>query len=373
MQKFFLGGKCRVRSTVYADFSTHGYNVHSMKNGYQVITKDACAWPNLFHINDGNIGAVIFNKPSHGLEEGSLDFWVSSIADPSSWRLQSCPCPHEPGENRMHSACGLARDGTIHIISTGYRVANRTYVAFQPMWHSCSLDNGHSWSITKNVPISGFDKRLIPHGSIHEGEDGRLYTTGYISYGRGNPGYSMVLQGDSNGKTWSLRSRIGEGDTNECHMLAMNKNTWLAAARTHIDHHTRLYQSKDEGLSWHDCGHLTLPMQHPGHLARLNSNSILCSYGIRNRGLMGIGARFSLDNGTTWLPPVILYLFPDTATDCGYPSTVRIDDDTCVTGCYTDASDCYAGYQFGLITWKLSSYLAEKQLRSISDRSFMNI
>lgn len=352
---------------------TGAYKDRHMNTPYQVVSKDTCAWPNVFHIKDGKIGAVIFNRPSHGLEEGSLDFWTTDATDPGAWRLQSCPCPHEPGENRMHSACGLGHDGTIHILSTGYKVANRKYVSFQPMWHSCSNDNGQTWSITKDIPINGFDKRLIPHGSVLAGEDGKLYTTGYISFGKGNPGYTMVLQGDTRGKSWKLFGRIGEGDTNECHMVAMNKNLWLAATRTHVDHHTRIYRSEDEGKSWHDSGHLTLPMQHPGHLLRLNNTSLVCTYGIRNRGFMGIGARISLDNGVNWLAPVHLYQFPETTTDCGYPFTVRIDEDTCITGCYTDSSTLYNGYQFGVITWKLSSYLAERQLRSISDRTFMRI
>ena len=38
-------------------------------------------------------------------------------------------------------------------------------------------------------------------------------------------------------------------------------------------------------------------MQHPGDLIKIGSKSLLLSYGLRNRGLMGFAARLSLDGG----------------------------------------------------------------------------
>ena len=61
------------------------------------------------------------------------------------------------------------------------------------------------------------------------------------------------------------------------------------------------------------------------------------TYGIRNRGLMGIGARISLDGGETWRPPWVIRQFGDQATDIGYPSTVALDKKgNLLTAFYTD-------------------------------------
>ena len=111
----------------------------------------------------------------------------------------------------------------------------------------------------------------------------------------------------------------------------------LAAVRTHVDHHVKLCESSNGGKTWHEKGPLTLPMQHPADLIALTDECLLLTYGIRNRGLMGIGARISLDAGETWRPPWVIHQFGDQATDIGYPSTVALDKKgNLLTAFYTD-------------------------------------
>ena len=66
-------------------------------------------------------------------------------------------------------------------------------------------------------------------------------------------------------------------------------------------------------------------MQHPADLIQVGSNCLLMTYGLRNRGLMGLAMRVSLDAGQTWLPPCTIHQFGNKATDVGYPSTVCLD------------------------------------------------
>ena len=37
---------------------------------HYVAVDNSCAWPNLTILKDGSVGALIFNKPSHGGVEG---------------------------------------------------------------------------------------------------------------------------------------------------------------------------------------------------------------------------------------------------------------------------------------------------------------
>ena len=46
---------------------------------------------------------------------------------------------------------------------------------------------------------------------------------------------------------------------------------------------------------------------------------------------MAIGGRFSPDFGASWHAPFILHKFPNDATDCGYPSTVVLEDEHLLT------------------------------------------
>ena len=80
-----------------------------------------------------------------------------------------------------------------------------------------------------------------------------------------------------------------------------------------------------QGKRWKDKSPLTLPMQHPADLTVLSEKCLLMTYGIRNRGLMGIGVRISIDGGTTWRPPWVIHQFGPEAKDIGYPSTVLLD------------------------------------------------
>jgi hypothetical protein len=107
-------------------------------------------------------------------------------------------------------------------------------------------------------------------------------------------------------------------------------------------------------------------MQHPGDLTVLEDGQLLLTYGLRNRGLMGIGARRSRDGGTTWGPPVVLYQFGD-ATDCGYPSTIVCTNGDLLTACYTDLSPLYDGYHLLLLRWRIDEFFGPRPLRSISD------
>lgn len=342
-----------------------------MKIQSKLILKDACAWPNIIRISANCIGAVIFNRPSHGLEEGSLELWSCDTSS-LKWQHLSTPCPCLPGQNRMHSACGVTDKGVIHVLSSGFSVADGKFLSLEPLWHSCSRDEGKSWEISRGIEIEGIEQPCIPHGAvICEGED-TLSATVYRSYGKGAPSFTWFIQSDNGGRSWFMHSRIGEGDTNEAYVV-MRKMEKIAAVRTHIDHHTRLYSISSTSDQWLDQGPLTLPMQHPGHLLCLSGSNLLLTYGIRNKGLMAIGGRFSPDFGKSWHAPFVFHKFPDNATDCGYPSTIILENDHLLTGYYTNASENYEGYQFGVLVWKLSDMLSPQELLSISDGEKMQL
>ncbi len=336
----------------------------------KLVLADVCAWPNLFRIRADLIGAVIFNRPSHGLEEGSLELWCCNNTG-LDWSYLSTPCPNLSGENRMHCGCGVMDNGDIHVLSTGFSVADGKFIKLEPLWHSLSSDRGKTWKIHKNMDIDGLDVNPIPHGSIVNSNDGNLLATVYRSFGKGKASKTWVIQSRDEGASWSCHSQIGNGDTNEA-FLAIAAVERIAAVRTHVDHHTRLFKSSP-ATRWKDCGPLTLPMQHPGHLVVLGKQSLLLTYGIRNKGLMALAGRFSDTLGDSWGAPFIIHQFPATATDCGYPSTIILNDEELLTGFYTNASPEYDGYQFGVIRWNLSTFLSPKELDSISDGKKMII
>lgn len=97
-------------------------------------------------------------------------------------------------------------------------------------------------------------------------------------------------------------------------------------------------------------GALSLGLQHPAHLLALVNGRLLLTYGIRNKGLYGVGARISSDKGETWTPPCVLVNL-DGATDGGYPSSVQTDDETVVTAYYCNSIPSHQRYHMGILRW----------------------
>ncbi len=222
----------------------------------------------------------------------------------------------------------------------------------QGMWFSRSMDEGRTWTINKTPGLPGGQPLMIPYGKIicHR-EDGKLNAAAYLSEGMGRLSRTWFLQSDDGGDSWSILSQIGNGDTNETALLRLSDGQCLAAARTHVDHHVELYRSDDGGNSWSQSGPLTLPRQHPADLLLLPDGVILLTYGLRNRGLFGIGGRISENQGATWSAPFVMTQFGEGA-DCGYPSSIHTKDGTLVTAYYSDRIEGYSGYHMGILRWR---------------------
>src|SRR3989304_302354 len=130
--------------------------------GPMVAVDNVCAWPNLTLLGDGAIVATIFNKPSHGQVAGDVEGWASEDGGQTG-QNRGTPAPHEPDGNRMNVAAGLAQNGDLIVISSGW--SNR-YPPGRPgapfragilrPWLCRSSDGGRTWSIdTETFPATG--------------------------------------------------------------------------------------------------------------------------------------------------------------------------------------------------------------------------
>lgn len=258
----------------------------------------------------------------------------------------------------MNVAAGLAHDGSLVVLASGWSRRNPVGIFSSahegevlPMWACRSKDGGRSWSHQAAVtPPQGKSDKIIPFGDIIQLPN---QTLGVCIYGWAptHEHNAYFYTSTDGGQAWVIRGTLREGNANETTPLALRDGRLLAAARTLDDQHLELFNSEDGGATWKSSGPVTLGFQHPGHLLYLRDGRILLSYGIRNKGLYGVGARLSPDSGRTWSPPRVLVDF-QTATDGGYPSSVETDDGTIVTAYYCNGIPAHQRYHMGVVRWK---------------------
>lgn len=326
-----------------------------------VAVDDVCAWPNLVLLNDGTVVAIFHNQPSHGQAEGDIDCWASS--DGLKWQKRSTVTEHEPDTVRMNHAAGLAKNGDLVVLCSGW-----TNVAQPPRpkqaafrdgilrpWVLRSTDGGVTWekSIEFPAPEAGWTEH-IPFGRIWAADDGALHVSTYQgefadpAKSTKTKGWrSWHLRSDDDGATWAPVSIIG-ATHNETDLFPLGGDRWLAAARTtQMD----LISSGDNGVTWAEPVSVTERNEINGQLSRLADGRLLLSYGVRVDARRGVLAKLSGDEGKTWSEPLRLAHSADGA-DCGYPSSVQLADGSIVTAWYSKDSPLHKGYHLGVTKWR---------------------
>lgn len=329
-----------------------------------LAVKDVTAWPNLQQLPDGSCVATIFNKPSHGQTEGHVDCW-KSIDGGLSWSLLPPPVLNEPATNRMNVAVGLARNGDLVVICSGwsdkpvagserYAKGRFRHAILQP-WTSCSSDGGRTWQVNKTAfPLEAPDGgSLIPYGDIKTAENGDLLATAYSARAPKSGNRVYVYRSRDDGRAWGNPVALDDSENcNETALLRLDGQKWLAATRCHGKARgLRLYKSNDDGRTWTFQSQLTNGDLYPAHLMRTNDGRVLLAYGNRSAN-KGIDIMTSSDGGTTWSEPRRIANFEG---DGGYPASIQRKDGRILTLFYAQKTGVYEGYHMAGVIWELDA------------------
>ncbi|MHB8902210.1 MAG: sialidase family protein [Thermoguttaceae bacterium] len=326
-----------------------------------VAVEGVCAWPNLTLMRDGTVVAVLHNQPSHGQQEGDVDCWASR--DGLKWEKRGAVTRHEPDTIRMNHAAGLAKNGDLVVLCSGWTNVKQPERPKQPAfrddilraWVLRSADGGRTWEQRDRFPEAepGWSQ-YIPFGDIWAGQDGGLHVSCYQGHyaepsrsSRTDAWRSWHLRSDDDGWTWKAVSVIGPRH-NETDILFLGGSRWLAAARAE---RMELVRSDDNGATWQKPQPVTEKNEINGHLARLSDGRLLLTYGVRVDGRRGVCAKLSADEGRKWTAPLRLAHAVDQA-DCGYPSSVQLPGGTIVTAWYAKETPDHQGYHMGTTLWK---------------------
>jgi Neuraminidase (sialidase) len=323
-----------------------------------VAVDNVCAWPNLTVLRDGTIIATIFNQPSHGLMAGDVECWASRDGG-ATWTKRGTPASHETEDsNRMNVAAGLANNGDLLVIASGWSSRDASgkpgkpfRARIVPPWVSRSEDGGRTWTIDAAAFPTKWpdaarrshspDGICVPFGDILPGDDGELRVALYS----GAPGATFVYRSSDDGKTWGEPVAFDKDAViHEPALSHLGGGKWLVAARLNG---LKLYTSDDDGNTWTLRQKLTDIQQHPGHFTRLAGGQVLLSYG--NRVVpRGVDVRFSDDQGQTWSEP---FRVVDFENDGGYPSSIQRPDGRVLTAYYARRIAGHDRYHMGVVVW----------------------
>lgn len=333
-----------------------------------IAIDNVCAWPNLTLMPDGEIIAVIFNQPNHGIYKGEVECW-SSANQGRTWAFQGVPMPHEPDCARMNVAVGLAADGALIVLVAGWsQRKNGDMVSVQdvsdddfegsevlPILVCRSYDGGKNWTRQKSVtPLDNHLAALVPHGNIISLNDGSLAVSLYSrsrKWQKENNHSSYIYRSIDDGHSWQQHGLIQKNKVDETFICSLGDSTLLAVCRHFKDSSLKLKTSYNSGKNWENEQRLSSTFQIPGHILKLNNDRLLLQYGIRHKGLYGIGMRYSSDNGNSWGKPEVLISWAG-ATDGGYPSSIQLQDNTIVTAYYSNRTNSHHRYHMGIIRWQ---------------------
>lgn len=333
-----------------------------------IAIDNVCAWPNLTVLNDGSIIATIFNTPAHGSGEGDVDCWASSNGH--FWEKRGTAAPHTPGTNRMNVAAGLAKNGDLIVLASGWELKKNqntgsfSLVKILRPWVSRSGNGGRKWKVNKNgfpTAASGMSE-YIPFGDIAAGQDGSLRVLAYAQSNDKVINALSMFRSEDDGRNWKLMSVIssGKGDTafcgghNETAFYHIGNGTWIAAARRWKEGAALdLFRSKDDGMSWKLEAQITEHRQHPGHILKLKDGTLLLTYGNRIKEYYGVAVKTSKDNGVTWGEEyrVVGDFHP---LDGGYPASVQLPDGNILTAYYAKSVDSHNRYHMGVAIWNFA-------------------
>ncbi len=324
-----------------------------------VAIDNVCAWPNLATLRDGSIVATIFNKPTHGRAEGDVEVWATS--DGHFWSKRGTAAPHEDAANRMNVAAGVANNGDMLVLSSGWSLKKddkgkvAALVEVLAPWICRSSDGGVTWKIDKESFPRATEGRTeyIPFGDVLPGGDGALRVTCYARDKKTKQDGVWMFRSADDGKTWRMQSQISDAN-NETAIFHLGSGKWLAAARSlgKTKQRLDLFRSDDDGKTWAASEPLSGASQHPGHLMRLKDGRLLVTYGNRIKGQFGVLARLSADEGKTWSKP--LTLVSDLVSgDCGYPASAQMRDGKVLTAYYSNGTPAHRRYHMGVVVWEL--------------------
>jgi hypothetical protein len=295
-------------------------------------------FPVLIKLNNGDLAVVFRMGDYHIGQRGRLEISLSKDGG-RTWSMPRIVTFSET-DDRNPAFCQL-KDGTLLVAFAriwGYENGRWQRGKMRAdLFTTRSKDYGETWSRPEPIEVPVKLNIGSPYGRMLQLDDGTILLP---VYGRSSPeglDESYILRSEDNGHTWGDVTLIAGGGYNETSLLQLSDGKMLAALRTDRGEVAISY-SYNYGYDWTKPKLLTRQGEHPGDLCLLKSGRILLAFGHR-RVPYGVHAVISNDEGKTWgMDKRAALVSYAENPDCGYPSSVQLEDGTIYTAYYATTS-----------------------------------
>jgi hypothetical protein len=305
-----------------------------------LITPMGGYFPVLTRLRNGKLAAVFRMGDYHVGQRGRLELSLSKDGG-KTWTMPRTVTASQT-DDRNPAFCQL-KDGTLLVAFArvwGYE--NGLWKKGGMKWQilvTRSTNEGREWSKPELIEVP-FKGAVSPYGKMLQTDDGTILMSVYSQeYSvEGSMENSYILRSEDNGFTWKDLTIVAKG-YNETALLQLPDGDLLAALRGPCAQGggecVAISRSRDMGYTWSEPRQVTVCGEHPGDLCYLRSGNILLTFGHR-RVPYGVHAVISPDDGQSWMfnKRVALVSYA-TDADCGYPSSVQLDDGTIYTAYYS--------------------------------------
>jgi sialidase-1 len=307
-------------------------------------------FPVVLRLSDGRIAVVMRGGGPHLSINGRLDM-VFSSDNGKSWSKPTVVVD-SPLDDR-NPALGQSADGAI--VVAFWRTArydeqgryNEKLDKSVNTWATRSPDGGKSWSEPRQIDVSDISWGS-PYGKMITLPDGMMLMSMYGGDSGPAPhsaaGAGYLYRSSDNGKNWQRFSTIASG-YNETAVARLSTGVLLAAMRSNRPQDVATSRSTDGGKTWSAPSVVTPANVHPADLLPLPDGRVLLTCGYRVGPTFGVrGVLSNADISFAWKNHFTLI---DDATnrDCGYPSSVVLDDGRVLTVYYAVGSKEHPQWQ----------------------------
>lgn len=319
-------------------------------------------FPVALRLHDQRIAVVLRGGAGHLGIKGWLDI-VFSSDEGKTW-TKPATVVDSPVDDR-NPALGQAKDGTL---VAGYlRLAkyddkgqyNPKLDKEADVWVTRSHDGGKTWSVSTQIDTAEIGWGS-PYGRILTMPDGAMLMPVY-----GGPlrkprekapdtDNSYLYRSSDHGKTWQRFATPGPSRFNETALVRRASGKLLAAMRSRAGGEVWLADGSEDGKTWSEPRKLTPAKVHPADLLLLPDTRVLLVTGYRV-GPFGVRGMVSDANGRFDWDKRFILVNDAVNGDCGYPSSVLLNDGKVLTVYYATGSKEHPEWRVhcGAVTYKL--------------------